>query len=103
MPARDAVRLRNIRIYGEATPPSAGVLLRRYELRYSMSAISGRSLLASVRESGSDGDAPDAIGLEATAFTSSQPSSKQPRADWEKAKIGHLPQEDQARTRSSAR
>lgn len=69
MPGYHSKRLKNIRVYGQSTPPLDGTLIRRYEFGYTTSAISGRSLLTSFQEFGSDGNGPAAIGLEAKTFS----------------------------------
>ncbi|WP_213286710.1 RHS repeat-associated core domain-containing protein [Bradyrhizobium sp. sGM-13] len=69
MPSYHSVRLKNIRVYGHSIPPLAGTLIRRYELGYTISAASGRSLLTSFQEFGSNGNDASAVGLEATTFS----------------------------------
>jgi hypothetical protein len=69
MPSYHARRLKNIRVYGQSIPPSTGALIRRYELGYTTSAASGRSLLTSFQEFGSDGNDASAVGLEAQTFS----------------------------------
>ena len=68
MPAHHSVRLKNIRVYGHSIPPLVGTLVRRYELDYTVSGASGRSLLTSFREFGSDDNDANATALEAKRF-----------------------------------
>jgi RHS repeat-associated protein len=69
MPGYHSRRLKNIRVYGESTPPGAGTLIRRYELGYTASQTSGRSLLTSFQKFGTDGDGPNPVGLEPQTFS----------------------------------
>ena len=68
--AIDRLRLRNVTTYAPSTPgPGTATAVRRYQLSYRASAVTGRSLLASVRDCGQDlGCTNDNAGVPATRF-----------------------------------